>query len=171
MSGTPYICFVKQDVIEMQCEICGREVPFLKKVKIGTAVMNVCERCRSFGEEVREVRREEPQKRVTRSSPRTATAEFFAEELIPNYSEVIREARKRKGMTQEDLAKKIKEKVSLIKKIENGELTPEEKVVKKLEKELDIKLMERVETPRIERKEMKESLTLGDVVVVRRKSK
>ncbi|MBC7114208.1 MAG: TIGR00270 family protein, partial [Archaeoglobi archaeon] len=96
-------------------------------------------------------------------------AEMPVEDIIPNYSEVIREARERLGLSQEELARKIKEKVSLIRKIERGELTPEEKVARKLEKELGIKLMERIESPKIEKKELPSTLTLGDVVVVRRK--
>jgi|Deesub1362A_J573_1020465.scaffolds.fasta_scaffold02757_4 putative transcription factor len=151
----------------MQCEICGKEVPVLKKIRLGTALLNVCGRCASLGEEVHEVKKEISQRRVVRSPPQ----QLFIEELIPNYPEVIKRAREKRGLSQEDLAKKIKEKVSLIKKIEKGDLTPEDKVIKKLEKELEIKLTEKVEMPIIERKEVKESLTLGDVVVVRRKSK
>ncbi|MDI3502159.1 MAG: putative transcription factor [Archaeoglobi archaeon] len=165
MFRTPYICFVKQDVRGMQCEICGREVSNLKKVRVGRALMNVCDRCAHLGEEVHETRVETPR----RAPPKRSVAEMPVEDIIPNYSEVIREARERLGLSQEELARKIKEKVSLIRKIERGELTPEEKVARKLEKELGIKLMERIESPKIEKKELPSTLTLGDVVVVRRK--
>jgi len=166
MFRTPYICFVKQDVREMQCEICGREVSNLKKVRVGMALMNVCERCAHLGEEVHETRVETPRSTLP---ARRDEVKMPSEDLIPNYSEVIREARERLGLSQEELAKRIKEKVSLIRKIERGELTPEEKVVRKLERELGIKLMERIEVPRMERKEIPQNLTLGDIVVVRRK--
>jgi putative transcription factor len=47
-----------------------------------------------------------------------------------------------KGLSQKDLAMQMKEKEHLVKKIENSELIPEDDVRKKLEKVLEIRLID-----------------------------
>jgi putative transcription factor len=53
---------------------------------------------------------------------------------------MIREARMKKGFTHEQLAIKMSEKASLLKKVETGALKPDELLAKKLERYLQIKL-------------------------------
>lgn len=62
-------------------------------------------------------------------------------EIDEDFSDIIREARMAKGMSQKDLAMQIKEKEGLIKKIEKG-MIPEDSVRKKIEQALSIKLTE-----------------------------
>lgn len=62
------------------------------------------------------------------------------EELASDYDEQIRAAREREGLSQEDLAKSLNEKASLIRKLERGEILPSDDVQKKLERHLDISL-------------------------------
>ena len=59
-------------------------------------------------------------------------------ELDPDFSEIVKNARKRAGITQEQLASQIMEKALVIKKIERKELTPDDKLRKKLEKALNV---------------------------------
>jgi len=66
-------------------------------------------------------------------------------ELIDDYGKVIRRAREASGMSHEDLALKIKEKASLLKKIEREAIVPEDKVREKLERTLRITLTEELE--------------------------
>lgn len=91
------------------------------------------------------------------------------DELLDNYDQIIRDAREAKGWSQEDLAENIKEKVSLIKKIERSEIVPEEPVRKKLEHTLNIKLTERVEVSGQDVSHLKKDTTLGDIVKIKRK--
>jgi putative transcription factor len=91
------------------------------------------------------------------------------DELLDNYDQIIRDAREAKGWSQEDLAENIKEKVSLIKKIERSEIVPEDSVRKKLEHALNVKLTERVEGSEQEVSHMKKDMTLGDIVKIKRK--
>jgi len=91
------------------------------------------------------------------------------DELLDNYDQIIRDAREAKGWSLEDLAENIKEKASLIRKIERSEIVPEESVRKKLEHTLNIKLTERTDASGPEVSHMKKDTTLGDIVKIKRK--
>ena len=69
----------------------------------------------------------------------------MTDELVDDYGVVIRRAREARGMSHEDLALKIREKASLLKKIEREAIVPEDKVRKKLERTLQITLTEELE--------------------------
>ena len=70
------------------------------------------------------------------------------------------------NLKQEDLAKKLNEKLSVIKRVEEGwEPTPI--LISKLEKFFNIKLTENAQEKSLEKKTKKEKLTIGDVVEVR----
>jgi putative transcription factor len=64
------------------------------------------------------------------------------DEIAGDYDERIREAREAEGVSQEDLAKSLNEKVSLIRKLERGEMLPSDDVREKLERRLEISLVE-----------------------------
>jgi putative transcription factor len=112
---------------------------------------------------------------VVRTVPRTEKRpkkDFFdilKDELLDNYDQIIRDARAARGWSQEDLAENIKEKASLIKKIERREIIPEDSVRKKLEHTLNIKLTERVDAAEQEVSHMRKDTTLGDIVKIKRK--
>jgi putative transcription factor len=97
--------------------------------------------------------------------------DYMEGEIVDDYSERIRHAREAKGLSQKDLALQMKERELLIKKIEKGELIPEDAVRKKLEKALGIWLLESV-APDSEKK-AKDVLapTLGDVTVIKKVKK
>ncbi|MFC1786579.1 helix-turn-helix domain-containing protein [Halobacteriota archaeon] len=92
----------------------------------------------------------------------------MGEELVQNFYEIIHRARQSHGWTQEELASILKEKSSLIGKIERGEIVPENDVRRKLEHTLDIKLTERLAETKLDVQTPKE-LTLGEIVVIKRK--
>jgi putative transcription factor len=64
------------------------------------------------------------------------------DEVVPDYDQRIRNARESEGLTQEELAKQLNEKASLIRKLERGDVLPSDKVQRKLEKALGISLSE-----------------------------
>jgi putative transcription factor len=89
--------------------------------------------------------------------------EGMNKELVSGWNELIKSARMKKGLSREELGFKIGERTVTISKIENGDLRPSDEVVKKLEKELGITLVEEVRNigagssgPR------SQGLTLGD---------
>ncbi len=156
----------------MECEICGREIRGRGfKIIVEGSEMTVCEHCKDYGVEKPNV----PQKKVLISrpisKPKVSTTIDLGDELVENFHIIIRREREKRGWSQEDLAKRIKEKVSLIRKIENAEITPEPEVIEKLERVFDIKLRERVEEVKVEKKRIDLTPTLGDIVVIKRKKK
>ena len=84
--------------------------------------------------------------------------------LIDNYGKIIVEARKKMNLTREEFSKKIKEKESVIRRVETEEMMPDDALVEKIERFLEIKLKKVYEKTLIGKKEIKGSLTLGDVV-------
>ncbi len=157
----------------MICELCGKDVPRLHRVIIEGVVLNVCDECAKFGKEIKgnevpkdvkylppEIIRERIERRRRRRD-RTLEEE---EILVEDYPERIRDAREKLHLTQEDLAKIILEKKTVISKIERGEMRPDEKLIKKLEKALHIKLKEKVTTVHREEKKKVRGLTLGDML-------
>jgi putative transcription factor len=92
-------------------------------------------------------------------------------EIVEDYGIRIRQARMEKGLSQKELALQIKEREHLIKKIENGELTPEEDVRKKLEKALGIRLIDAPAEEAEKKVQSRLTPTLGDVTIVRKVKK
>jgi putative transcription factor len=77
-----------------------------------------------------------------------------------------------KGLSQKDLAMQMKEKEHLIKKIENAELIPEENVRKKLEKVLEIMLLDApAEADAAKKVPGSLTPTLGDLTIIRKVKK
>lgn len=164
-------------MINMQCEICGAEIrgkPIC--ITIDNSELQVCQKCAPYGKPVDKrtpvSRKVSPVVRTvtrTENRPKKDFFDILKDELLDNYDQIIRDAREAKGWSQEDLAENIKEKVSLIKKIERSEIVPEDSVRKKLEHALNIKLMERVKESGQEVSHMKKDTTLGDIVKIKRK--
>ena len=88
------------------------------------------------------------------------------ETLAQDYNSRIRSARESTGMSQEDLAKKLNEKASLIRKLERGDVLPSDEVQTKLERELSISLTGESgsDDSEWESESASEGYTLGDVV-------
>ena len=80
----------------------------------------------------------------------------------------VRRAREKLGLTHEELGKRIKEKVSVLKKIETRKIRPDNRLAAKLEHALRIKLLVpasegNVPTTSIPRQSSR-PLTLGDLI-------
>ena len=64
-------------------------------------------------------------------------------DIVEDYAELIKNKREEMQMTQDDLAKKIFERKNVLSNIERGELLPDINTARKLEKVLNIKLLEK----------------------------
>ncbi len=155
----------------MNCEICGKELKGsgIKIIVEGTE-LTVCPLCKRYGSEKISSTSQSGAKRVVIKKKKISTDIEFKDELVDNYNQIIRQEREKRGWSQEQLAKKIQEKESLIKKIENAEITPDPDIIAKLEKLFGIKLRESVPVVKIEKKASM-APTLGDVVVVKKKER
>ncbi len=144
----------------MLCEMCGKSVPFTKSVMIDGAKLEVCPECARFGDDYKASSSSQSsgqstggsrtviEQRLERREKRMGTKDVYAQaktvEVIGNYGKTIREAREAKGMDLDAFSKLISEKKGTMAKIEANRLVPDDKLVKKIEKALDIKLLETV---------------------------
>ena len=171
----------------MICELCGKDVSFLKPFLIEGSLLKVCSECSKFGIEKREpgqagaragagtagkasedrngfrgghrdqfgystgapTKEEIIHSRLESRQRRMKTKDIYEQatdkELVEDYHRRIQHARDQQGWSQEDLGKKINERKSIISKLENRSMKPDDILVRKLEKALNIKLMESVE--------------------------
>jgi len=144
----------------MECAICGKEVEKLFRIEIEGSVVEVCESCVKFGRKIEEVKDIHPKKKVTPGVfiPKREVV------MVENYGKLIEDSRKKMGLTRKEFARKMNEKESVIRRVEMEELVPDEKLLKKIEKFLEIKLTEVYEEQSLQVKSKKGTLTIGDVV-------
>lgn len=165
----------------MQCEICGANISGRShRILVDRAELEVCEKCKTFGKEVERrapaasIRKGAPTPQpsgapVAARRPRRDLFDQMKDEIVDDYPEIVKNAREARHMTQEELAVKIQEKVNVIKKVERAEMVPEDALIKKLERALNIKLMHGVEeTEPGSRRMDNRALTLGDLIKVKK---
>ncbi len=152
----------------MSCELCGRESKGCRAAAIDGVKMMLCPDCMRHGEGVKDVATTPASvkravfQRIKKSSPKDIYKDM-EKELVSNWSDVIKEARKKKGLSCGELGFKIEERTVTISKIENGDLRPSDKMIAKLEKELGIFLLEKVKEVSTTHHSSK-GMTLGDFI-------
>jgi putative transcription factor len=169
----------------MQCEMCGETIRGTPKlIRVEGAELQVCARCGKFGTEVQQPRRTDLQRPVARPGPAgrapvvSAPAQrkrdmfdYMEGDIVEDYAVRVKNARQEKGLSQKDLALQMMVRELLIKKIEKGELIPEEEMRKKLEKVLGIKLVDIVSDDTEKKAQAKITQTLGDLTIIRKAKK
>lgn len=139
--------------------------------------MIVCEKCVKLGSISWEAK---PQKRMKigakplppKPSTKKPSIEISEElELREDFSPRIRQAREKMRLSHEDLGKKIGEKVSVLRKIEGGKMTPNHKLAEKLEHALKVKLLVPLSEPKASsvRFPSPHKVTLGEVIRLKKK--
>jgi putative transcription factor len=139
-----------------ECELCGSKAS--RKTKIEGAILNVCDKCVGFGQEINPPQMVCVKKNIIDIRPSYV--------LKSNFNAIIRSSRDKMKLTQDDLAKKLVEKLSVIKRVEEG-WEPSPNLIRKLEKFFNIKLSEDAEEKASGKKSGKEKLTIGDIVEIR----
>jgi putative transcription factor len=169
----------------VRCEVCGRKIhgkPY--KVMIEGARLTVCGKCAKHGtiawEEAKpktavtlKPRIARHQLKIQSKKPPPQRAAESILELVEHFDVKIRQAREKLELSHEELGRKISEKVSVLKKIETGKMTPDNKLAAKLEYALKIKLLvpaseEKIPQTKIP-KSLSRELTLGDLIQLKRK--
>jgi len=87
--------------------------------------------------------------------------------LVENYGELIRKSRENAKISREELAKRLGEKESVLRRIESGEMYPTAELTIKLERLLKIKLKATVDRVESTSKPPLTSVTLGDVAILK----
>ncbi len=165
----------------MQCELCGGEIRGAPRtVHIEGAELRVCVPCSKYGTEVQkprvpagttEVRRRAGTPPAPRPPVQRRRRDLFDRmegDIADDYADRIRTARVAKGWTQKQLALEIMERELLIKKVERGELVPEEELRKKLEEALSISLIESAEKEVKSQKGRGITTTFGDIISLKK---
>lgn len=139
------------------CEMCGKETPLFKAVIEGSE-LNVCKSCGGFGRVMKTFKPRFEQKQELKKEN--------IESLVPNFAQLIKQAREKRNMTQEEFAKLLNEKSSILHKIETGHFIPTIDAARKFERLLKIKLVESIEEEQIEdvKKTKSDVLTIGDII-------
>jgi putative transcription factor len=151
----------------MRCEICGKKIVGKPvKTKIESSIMVTCNECSKFGK----VQREPPKARKPRPVRRSPKFREPSEEVIEDFKDIIREGRERKGWTREVLAEKVYEKASVVNRVESGKMVPDIKLARKLEKILDVTLIEKTDDGKQEDlgPRARRGATIGDIARIKR---
>ncbi|MGQ4833295.1 MAG: multiprotein bridging factor aMBF1 [Candidatus Asgardarchaeia archaeon] len=160
----------------MRCEICGKEIRGKPvKILIDRAELIVCRECAKHGTPIIETgatKKKSVLKKERQKPKRELRPLPFEElEIVEDFNTKIKDKREALGLSLSELAKTIKEKESLLRKIEAGKMVPTFDVARKLEKVLGVKILVK-ETfdgvSGITEKEGKE-LTLGDIIEFKKK--
>jgi putative transcription factor len=145
------------------CELCGSETKVIIRAEIEGVQFNVCPQCARHGTVVHKVH-SEPDMRVRRRPPRRDIE--IHERVMDDFAIKIKQARERRGLKQEELAKHINEKSSVIHSLESGKHKPDLALARKISRFLNIVLVEELkeeEGPELSRG-ASASFTLGDFI-------
>ena len=147
--------------------MCGKKTENLVEAIVEGSMLSVCQNCSKHGNVIRVLQ-----------APKELSADFNRERVSPNepvevvidkYPEVIKKAREKMGLTQEQLAKDVGERESVIHQAESGKMKPNFTLAKKLNVYLKINLIEKVEKIDI-KKDKKDinfkdkTITIGDLL-------
>lgn len=147
----------------MECNLCGKDYQKLNKANIEGTVLEVCDNCVKFGIKIPERVSYAPVKR------KIAINALAADDLVltSGYGQLIKNTREARKLLRKDFASKISEKESVIKRIEEEFMEPDERLARKIENSLDIKLFEKYEREHVHKKSKKHGeMTVGDVVEI-----
>lgn len=149
------------------CEMCGKAGE-LVTADVEGVELQVCRGCSKYGT----VRRRTLSDEGRFSRPAVSMREESEFKVVGNFSSLLRESRERRKMTQEEFAKFLQERESIVAKWENGTVKPFVDVARRLEKLLGVKLVEKDEVAeiKIERAGRSDELTLGDFMKVRKRN-
>ena len=147
------------------CELCGKKAASLRAEIEGT-MMAVCADCSRFGSV-----KGKTNVRIVIKDTKPAEEELPSYIFVDGYGKIVKDAREKLGLSQEDFAKKISEHKSLIHQVESEHLKPNMDFARKLERALKIKIFDEVKNDKItstvkvgKSREKAEGLTFGDFI-------
>jgi putative transcription factor len=124
---------------DLYCDICGK-APVRAQILIEGAKLLACASCMRSG---KVLHRFDDEERAPAAGGPVMVIEA-TEEIIEDFPRIVKVARERIGLPLSVVAERIREKESFLHALEGGRLTPTLEVARKLEKELGVKLVEKV---------------------------
>ncbi|MHA2054194.1 MAG: multiprotein bridging factor aMBF1 [Candidatus Hodarchaeales archaeon] len=187
LNRRPDFVLIEEDVSLLsrtqQCEMCGSETS-TSLVEIDHVELFACPKCAKFGTPV--VKRQQPSRKPkyaryqpkskvkTKPSPKKPPKKDFLHDkiLTDGYGSLIINARRDRGLGRAEFAQMLKEKETLLARIEAEKVIPTDRVVAKIERELDIEL----KTEFIDEGSSTDDLipratTIGSIAKIKRKQK
>ncbi len=152
----------------VSCSICGKRDATVIAVIEGVS-LEVCDECAKLGRVSKRI----AEKKVVKKTKPVPLRREVEESIVLDFAGKIKSVREKNGMTQEDFAKTLNEKLSVMKHVENGNLVPSLKLARKIEDKFGIQLIE-------EQGEVggggasfgaSEKATLGDLIEIKRRKK
>ncbi|MDO8554336.1 MAG: multiprotein bridging factor aMBF1 [Candidatus Micrarchaeota archaeon] len=155
--------------MDVFCDICGRGEP-AAMVLIEGARLAACRSCAGHGKLLHRIESKlmPTQEKQEKPMPRS----IGEDEIVEDYAARVKSKREQIGLPLAVIAEKINEKESYLDHIETGKLMPTIAVARKLEKELGIKLIEKVYTEvssSIAKSIASRDATLGEFIVQKKK--
>jgi putative transcription factor len=159
--------------------MCGSETP-VTLVEIDHVELYACSKCARFGKPViQRIKKKLPisipskrqTKKIVPKRIRPPKKDFLHDKiLIDGYGAVISEARRERGFGRAEFAQMIKEKETLLSRIEAEKVLPTDRVVAKIERELDIELKTEVSDESTPVSDfISKSTTLGSIAKIKRR--
>jgi putative transcription factor len=153
----------------MDCDMCGREQATLKASVEGT-VLAVCNGCSRYGKLVGKIPTAVAAAKEKAKADKQKPEEEELEAVVANFGVLIKQKRESLGLKQEEFAKKIAVKESVLHKMETGTLKPSVEEAKRISKVMGIKLVEKAEAVEdMVPQQKKDQLTLGDMIKIKKK--
>ena len=107
---------------------------------IENTILNVCSKCSSLGEKVTKNNPETDKKSDDSNSYISNPTNSVEFELASDYHNLIRNSRQKLNLSQDELARRINIKLSLLKSIENKKIKPDDRLARKFDNVLKITL-------------------------------
>ena len=123
----------------MLCDMCGKETKLFTTI-VESTKLNVCTDCSKYGKILGLARTAQEKEEAIQKIIEEVTESEPIQMVLPNTSRIIKQKRESLGLTQEQLAKMLSEKSSIIQGIEKGRI-PSMDLAKKIEKRLKIILI------------------------------
>lgn len=142
------------------CEMCGKQTTNRTTVETENSTLKVCKSCSTYG-------KKKVKPKTKKVKKKRKTLERDEKMLKQDYPRIIRDERNKLGKSQKELSKELNIKRSVLKKIENGDITPDEDVVKKLENKLNVNLYTEADFDFEKEDGESDELTLGDIADIK----
>ena len=130
------------------CEMCGKVTDLYEVIVEGTT-LKTCQACAACGTILKGPQvAVKPLKNAGKLSANVTIKHVAAHEVVvvsDDVASLLRKEREKRKLTQDDFAKLLVGKASMVHKIESGSLRPDLETAKKWEKILGVKLTEKSE--------------------------